>query len=394
MRVPLNLGATVIRGARARRERQMTSALAAEDIARVLAIAAPADEIAEWAVTPDAYPALTPSTEALDRVVALTADGRRVRVFVKTLHSLRHWPMIGMIPEALREAAFARFPWRVEADVYGSTLVADLPDGLRAPRIYAIDDLGDDRIRVWMEDVPAARVAWNGKRYMAAARRLGRLAGRSVREALPAGAPPLAPGLGFIFSARTAVFDIPALRSDETWRHPLMAALAGTDPGLRGDLLGLADEAPSIVDALERLPQAIAHGDACPQNLLPDPLRADGFVAIDWGFTGLAPLGYDLGQLLVGRAESGDTEAADMPAIHDAILPAYIEGLREERVDPDVDDVRRGFIGGLLLRSAFTALPLDRLPTTTNDDDVATFARRGRYARYLLDLGTGLTFEA
>lgn len=49
----------------------MTSALAAEDIARVLVIAAPADEIAEWAVTPDAYPVLTPSTEALDRVVAV-----------------------------------------------------------------------------------------------------------------------------------------------------------------------------------------------------------------------------------------------------------------------------------------------------------------------------------
>jgi hypothetical protein len=371
----------------------VTSAPAAEDVARVLAIAAPADEIAEWAVTPDAYPVLTPSTEALDRVVAVTADGRRLSVFVKTLHSLRHWPMIEMIPEALREAAFARFPWRVEADVYRSTLVADLPDGLRAPRIYAIDDLGDDRIRVWMEDVTGPHVAWDETRYAAAAQRLGRLAGRSWREGLPADGPTLAPGLRFIFTARTAAFDIPALRSDEAWRNPHMAALAGSDPRLRGDLLDLADEAPSIVDALERLPHAIAHGDACPQNLLRDPLRPDGFVAIDWGFTSLAPLGYDLGQLLAGRAESGDTDAADMAPIHDGILPAYVEGLREERVDPDVEAVRRGFIGGLLLRSAFTALPLDRLRRTTTDDDVAVFTRRGRYARCLLDLRRALTFE-
>jgi hypothetical protein len=371
----------------------MTSALAAEDIARVLAIAAPADDVAEWVVTPDAYPVLTPSTEALDRVVAVTVDGRSLGVFVKTLHSLRHWPMIEMIPEALREAAFARFPWRVEADVYGSTLVKNLPDGLRAPRIYAIDDLGDERIRVWMEDVPGAHVTWDGTRYATAARRLGRFAGRSLLEGLSAGAPTLAPGLRFIFSARTAVFDIPALRSDEAWRHPLMAALAAADPRLRGDLLDLADEAPSIVDALGRLPHAIAHGDACPQNLLTDPLRADGFVAIDWGFTSLAPLGYDLGQLLVGRAESGDLDAADLPRICDAIVPAYIRGMLEERADPDADDLRRGFIGGLLLRSAFTALPLDRLRQTTTDDDVAFFTRRGRYARYLLDLRHELTFE-
>jgi hypothetical protein len=189
------------------------------------------------------------------------------------------------------------------------------------------------------------------------------------------------------------VFEIPALRSDEAWRHPLMAALAGTDPGLRGDLMDLADEAPSMVDALERLPQAIAHGDACPQNLLPDPLRADGLVAIDWGFTSLAPLGYDLGQLLVGRAESGDLDAADLPRIHDAILPAYVEGLLEEQADLEPGDVRRGFIGGVLLRSAFSALPLDRLRGPATDDDAAVFARRGRYARQLLDLRQALTFE-
>jgi hypothetical protein len=51
-------------------EKPMAAALAAEDVARVLAIAAPSGDIASWEVTPDAYPVLTPSTEALDRVVA------------------------------------------------------------------------------------------------------------------------------------------------------------------------------------------------------------------------------------------------------------------------------------------------------------------------------------
>ncbi len=275
----------------------MTEALAADDVRRVLAKVAPSWDVATWTVTPAGYPATTPSTEALDRVVATTTDRRSLSVFVKTLHSLRHWPLIEMIPEAMREAAIAQFPWRVEAEVYGSDLLRDLPDGLRGPRIYAVDDLGDERLRIWMEDLPEAPMPWDTARYAMAAHRLGRHAGRFLRSGLPTGAPQLAPGVGFIFTRRTAMFDIPALRSDDTWRHPLIVAVERSDPALRGDLLELADEAPKIVDALDRLPHAFAHGDACPQNLLPDPIQDGGFVAIDWGFANLAPLGYDLGQL-------------------------------------------------------------------------------------------------
>jgi hypothetical protein len=45
-----------------------------------------------WEVTANPLPVLTPSTEALDRGVATTAGRREVRVFVKTIHSVRHWP--------------------------------------------------------------------------------------------------------------------------------------------------------------------------------------------------------------------------------------------------------------------------------------------------------------
>ena len=105
----------------------MAIALAAEDIARVLAIAAPSADISGWRVIPDAYPVLTPSTEALERVVAFTATRLEVSVFVKTIRSMRHWPMIGMLSPQDRQAAIDHFPWRTEADVYASSLVRDLP---------------------------------------------------------------------------------------------------------------------------------------------------------------------------------------------------------------------------------------------------------------------------
>ncbi len=368
----------------------MTSALTADDIARVLAKAAPADPIAAWEATAVPYPVLTPSTESLDRVVGVTADGRRVHVFAKTIRSMRHWPLIGMLPEAQREAAIARFPWRVEAEVYASPLVRDLPDGLRAPRIYAIDDLGDDRIRLWMEDVPDTGAVWDAGRYSSAARRLGRLAGRTLRDGLPSGAPDLFAGLRMLWAMRIATTLIPALRDAATWRHPLMAAVARSDPALRDDLLALADVAPSILDRLDALPRGLAHGDACPQNLLPDPLRGDGLVAIDWGFTSLAPLGSDLVQLLAGRVEGGEVGPEALPAIDEIVFPAYLDGLREERVDPDPADVRLGFLGGMLVGKTFSALPLERLGGPADADATVSFLRRSQYARYLLDLRPAL----
>ncbi len=372
----------------------MTDTLAAEDIARVLAIAAPSANVTGWQVTPDAYPVLTPSTEALERVVAENADGGHVRVFVKTIRSLRHWPMIGMLPEAQREAAIARFPWRTEADVYASSLVRDLPDGLRAPLIHAIDDLGDDRVRIWMEDLPHTTAAWDAGRYAAAARRLGRLAGRTVRDGLPVDAPVLFGGLRMLYAMRITTTLIPALRDDATWRHPLMAAAARSDPALRVDLLALADEVPSILERLDGLPRGLAHGDACPQNLLADPLRDDGLVAIDWGFANVAPLGSDLAQLLVGRLEAGELGTDDLPAIDDVIFQAHLDGLREERVDPDPAGVRLGYLAGMLVGKAFSALPLERLGGPVDDAAVESFLHRARYARYLLDLRPALTLDA
>ena len=115
-------------------------------------------------------------------------------------------------------------------------------------------------------------------------------------------------------------------------------------------------------------------------------------MAIDWGFANLAPLGYDLGQLLVGHVENGDIEASEIPSTVAAILPAYVDGLIAESATVTVDEVRQGFIGGLILRSAFTAIPFDRLRGPTNDGDAAFLMKRARYARQLVDLRRSVEF--
>jgi hypothetical protein len=360
----------------------VSAPLSAPGVARVLGIAAPSGDIVDWEATPDAYPVTTPSTESLTRLSATTTDALDVRVFVKTICSFRHWPMIEMIPPDQREAAITRFPWRTEAFVYGSSLVRDPPDGLRAPRIYAIDDLGDDRVRIWMEDVPAATVVWDDDLYAAAARALGRLAGRTHRDGLPEDAPPLSAGLRMLWSMRISSQLVSTIHDEAIWRHPLMAAAAEADPELRADLLSLAAEAPAILDQLDRLPHGLSHGDACPQNLLPDPDRDGGLVAIDWGFTAMAQIGADLVQLLAGRADSGELEAADMPHTEEIAFAGYLAGLADEDVAVDPADVRAAFTGGLLVAKAFSALPVERLGGHFGAAAPEFFLQR---ARFILD---------
>jgi hypothetical protein len=364
----------------------MGAEFSAGTVGRVLGAAAPSAEIAEWAVVANGYPAMTPSTASLERVVATTTDGKQVSVFAKTLQSIRHWPGFETIPEAFREAAVAGFPWHVEADVYASGLLADLPAGLRSPRLLLVEELGDDWTRLWMEDVEAPPAAWDVARYQTAAHALGRLAGRFPAARLPKGLPPLGMGLRAFFRLRIERTVLPPLRDDRTWDCPLMRTALAADPGLRADLLALADDAPLILDMLDGLPQALAHWDACPQNLLADPERVDVFVAIDWSFTTTAPVGFDLGQLLAGLAQNGELDPTELPAIHAAIVPPYLEGLRNEGVDADPADVRTGYVGSLLLRSGFTGPPLELLGRSDEPGIADEFAQRARYSRFLLDL--------
>jgi hypothetical protein len=364
----------------------MRAGFAEDTVRRAILTGAPDAKIASWTVVADEYPAMTPSTASLERVIATTTDGEPVSVFVKTLRSIRRWPAFETIPEAFRDAAVAGFPWHVEADVYASGLLADLPDGLRSPRLHLVEELGDDRTRLWMEDVAAPPAAWDLARYQMAAHALGRLAGRFPAVGLPAELPPLGMGLRAFFRLRIESTVLPPLRDDRTWGHPLMRTALAADPSLRADLLALAGDAPLLLDILDDLPHTLAHWDACPQNLLADPERVDGLVAIDWSFTTAAPVGFDLGQLLVGLAQTGELDPTELPAIHAAIVPAYLEGLRNEGVDADPADVRTGYVGSLLLRSGFTGPPLELFGRSDEPGIADLFAQRARYTRFLLDL--------
>ena len=158
-------------------------------------------------------------------------------------------------------------------------------------------------------------------------------------------------------------------------------------------MLALGERLPRLLDALDELPQTYAHGDASPQNLLLPAGEPGTIAVIDWGFGTLLPVGFDLGQLLVGLAHATDSDLSQLAAIDAAIFPAYLDGLASEDYKADPAQVRLGYLGSLAARSALCAIPVELLTGGAVPADAAVLAlvlRRLRLTRLMVDLTSGL----
>lgn len=352
-------------------------------------------QIVNTAVTPMGYPSSAIATEAVLKIHGTArlegddpmADPLPWAVFVKVLRSPRHWPGITAVPPPLRQGFLDTFPWREEADVLASGLGDRLPPGVRTPRVYRIDELGNDRVALWLEYVVTAETPWTTDRYAAAARLLGRWTGRRLGDPATTSRS-TADGLRGMVEGLLTHRVFPQLDDQQLWAHPLISTAA--DVALQQDLRALSNRVPALLDTLQTLPQSIGHGDACPQNLLVPVDAADTFVAVDISWQVPEALGFDLGQLLIGRAHTGELAVNELPILHDILLHAYLTGLADEGHHPDPDAVRFGFDASLVIRSGFTALPLDALGDTSGPADPDEVSRRVALTRYITDLGLAL----
>ncbi|WP_432947650.1 phosphotransferase [Kribbella sp. CA-253562] len=336
----------------------------------------------------------TPTTEQLARVygTALLSDGsvREWSCFVKRLQSPKLWRYIHLIPAQLQEELINQLLWRLEVAAYTSDLHEYLPEGLRLPTVFRIDELGDDRATIWMENVVHAPGSWDLARFGRAAHLLGRLSARRrahlVGPILPR-ANATVPGMALRFYAKSRTQRMLAvLSAEDVWHHPLLREVVARDPALRSDVLEMGEALDSTLTALSLLPQAYPHGDASPQNLLVPVDAPTDFVAIDWLFDSPEAIGLDLGQLLVGLAHSGVLEPEELHEVHPVILESFQVGLAEEGMAVEDGLVEYGYLGSLMIRSAFTALPLEQLDDQPTDLLGALFNQRGRLTRVLVDL--------
>lgn len=347
-------------------------------------------------VQPFAYPIGTPSTEELLQLFGTaelpTGDQVKWSCFIKKLQSVRHSPLLTLVPEQFREDFIRNIPWQLEIAVHQGEISSILPEGLRLPTAYRIDVHDDDRAVLWMEDVQQAPGCWPMDRFERAAYLLGRLSARRqlhlVEPILPRpGVDTPGVGLRYYTNGRVMMAALPGLADDQVWRHPLLAAAVcnAGDHGLRDELLELGNRLPVVLDALDALPQTYQHGDASPQNLLVPKDNEDEFVVIDWGFDCPQAVGFDLGQLLIGLAHAGELSPDALPAVHRVIVPAFTEGLAADGMTVPQEQVLYGYLGSLLCRAAFTALPLE-LFGKTDEATEALFYERVRLTRAMVDL--------
>lgn len=342
--------------------------------------------VRELTLSPVEYEFNAISTAGLHRVSGTAESGGRSvswSVFVKTLQHVRHWPLLATLPPQVAAEMLHSFPWRAELDTRAQVLPV-LPDGLRVPEIYYVDDLADDRVAVWMEDIDVDPTPWSIATYTRCAHLLGVLAARRTPDQ-PVGASDLPVGFAVRKMVEARMPLLTAVVADGCmWTSPEVTALV--DVGYHRDLVRLHDLIPSLLDEMDGLPQALPHGDATPANLLRPRDAPEVFVAIDWAFGSPLPVGHDLGQLLVGGCEGGSVNPRMLPVIHEAILPAYCRGLAEGGLVVSEEAVRRGYVGGLACRTAPSAMPFERLGEPLDDELVGFLRRRAALGRFVLDL--------
>jgi hypothetical protein len=335
-------------------------------------------------VFPYDWPAITTAGRYLVTGTARTGTGevRAFAFFVKVIHAYQRSPLRFAIPTHLRAQAAALIPWHTEADLYRSDLRDRLPDGLTIPRAAAIRDLDADSAALWLEQVLARRVVWDLRRHARAAYLLGRLAASRA----------VAPLATAVHGARTprlyadawlAHVVLPVLTGDGVWAHPLVCDAFGAR--LRHRLLAAADALPALLDELDDAPAATAHGDACTANLLLADGR-DALVMVDLGFCGRAPLGTDLGQLILGEVQTGQRRPAGLPGLEAACLPAYLAGIHAEGGTACLAQVRRIHAALLTVFSALPSIPVEHLDDEPTPRLRRLFRSRAAIARFALDL--------
>ncbi|MEM7272461.1 MAG: phosphotransferase [Actinomycetota bacterium] len=337
--------------------------------------------VTAWTSEPLGHRVENLTTARLDRVTLILDDGTTLTVVSKCLRPASAAPTFASIPPEHHQQVLRDLHWLDEPAVYRSGLSAALPEPLRMPALYLVDDTAEDRITIWMEDV-ADVVPWSIDRYRRTAAALGSLAGRWR-------GPDAAEAFGLhgrslqrLFDGKITHFDLPFHAEDAFWADPHVAA--AVDDRHREDVARLADAVPGLLAQLASLPTGVCHGDAAPDNFR-EP--GDGaVVALDWSYGHVGHIGSDLGQLLVGRFESGVAEVDEIPGIATAILDGYLDGLVAEGSTVTSDEVRAAWATSLAVRSVFSALVLDHRPDLDGDARADLLRRRAAVARFGLDL--------
>jgi len=255
------------------------------------------------------------------------------------------WSVILKIPRPVRSEVDR---WQREPLMYGSGVLDDLPGPMAAPRCFGIEEPAGDQPWIWMADVAGIpSTDWPMDRFYAALSHLGESQGAYLcGEPLP----------------EDDWFDTSwwlrkhARAGEERTRQGLAAAGAhpvagGVFEGARGkELAELLDQREALLDALERLPLTLTHGDLNPSNMIAPDGSEERTVAVDWHFSGSGVIGFDVVTLVACAAVYDGPKRGRIDRITEPAIEAYVQGLRRAGWDGDDRLARFGCLGNLAVR--------------------------------------------
>jgi hypothetical protein len=238
--------------------------------------------------------------------------------------------------------------WKRELQAYQSGWFDTLPEGIRTPQCYGVQEIAGNMGGIWLEDIKDSFSGnWPLHRYALAARHLGRLNGIYVshREL------PNFPWLSR-HRARQWLNTIPW--REFPWDHPLVwhqYPNPGTD-NFRSMLL----ENELFLNKLEQLPKTICHGDTYPTNFFSRrlPRNQDQTVALNWSQLGIEPLGDDLGQLVYGTYMT--LRGYKLHDISETLFTSYVNGLQDSGCRVDTQLARFGYLVSAAFRIGLSRL--------------------------------------
>ena len=280
----------------------------------------------------------------------------------------REWSLILKVfrPAPGRDDPQGAFYWRREALAYTSGILGHLPEGFRAARCYGVQDRGD-ALWMWLEYVEGAPgQAWSREQTLQTVRRLGAFSGAYAAGCPLPSFPWLPPSWHRAWAAATTPYIARLIAEPD---HPLVRA------GWPDDLYPAAlrfweEDLPRFLEAMDRLPQTLQHGDPSGRNLFwSEGLQAANgeTVAIDWSWLNVSAVGFDLSTLVnffasrLGSATDATNSIifapeAEREAPISQILETYAAGMRDAGWQGETALVRLGYL--LATAERYLAHPL------------------------------------
>ncbi len=230
--------------------------------------------------------------------------------------------------------------WKREVLLYQSGILDQLPGNVAAPRCYALQELPDGKVCIWLEAVQETTSHWTMDEHGLAARHLGQFNGAYLAgHPLPERAAWMLPGRTRGWVERFSPDSSNLLQFSGTRSGQWLSSQSIER------MIQLWEQRDALLTALDRLPDCFCHHDAFRRNLMLRQSENGGIetVAIDWSYTGPGKVGEEIGITTGVNLFFMDVPAERARELDEAVFSGYSAGLHDAGWQGDIQLARFGY---------------------------------------------------